>query len=100
MQIDISGLREVKPKIESARKQVQQAKTIASGMSIPSDFEQAGQLKSIPSRLSIIYTGLASISVVVENSINEFETAERNIEAVVNALGGIYSTRKNNNIEF
>ena len=99
MQINIEGLRQVQPKVNQVRGHLMKAKGTVRRMKVPGDIKQAGQLKTVPSRIQTITSSLSSIGEWVESSISEFEEASRKEKEIVNALNGIYSIRKNYNIK-
>lgn len=100
MQIDISGLKNVKPNLDKAKKSVKSAKGIVSGISAPGDFEGAGTLKQVPQFLSQIEERLGNLSSWVDTTVNKFQEVQSRNRSIVdglqsNILARLYATQGN-----
>ena len=100
MQIDISGLKNVKPNLDKAKKAVKSAKGIVSGISAPGDFEGAGTLKQVPQFLSQIEERLGNLSSWVDTTVNKFQEVQSRNKSIIGGLSDniifkLYATQGN-----
>lgn len=86
MQIDVDRLKSVKPNLSSAKKHVQSARSIVSGISIPSDFECAGTIRQIPQFLSLIEERIGNLGNWIDTSVSKFQEVQNKNDNILNGL--------------
>lgn len=86
MQIDVDGLKGVKPNLNSAKQHVQSARSIVSGISTPSDFECAGTIRQIPQFLSLIEERIGNLGNWIDTSVSKFQEVQNKNDNILNGL--------------
>ena len=87
MQINIEGLSSVKSDINKVKNSIRSAKNTIDGISIPNDFENAGDIRVVSSFLSSVEGQIGEVVNWIDSCTNKFKDVENKNDKILDSLG-------------